>query len=126
MMSGCSKRSIFLACFAFIALLLMSGNAAVSAHARATMVLDGTAPYATAQADMSSANGQGGWQQADTHDDASGGCLLVDDHDIDDALVLPSSVHVWLDYYPSAAPLSAGASLYPVPVASLLRPPSLA
>jgi hypothetical protein len=126
MMSGCCKRSIFLVCFAFIALLWMSGHAAVSAPARATVLLDGTTPYATASADMHSASGQGGWQQADTNDDARGGCLLVDDHDVDDELVLPSSVHVWLNYFPSAAPMSAGASLYPISLASPLRPPSLA
>jgi hypothetical protein len=126
MLSGRCKHSFFLAFCAFVVLLMMGGSAAVSAHARTTALLHDTAQHTSVAAEAHSASGEGAWQEGAAHEDVGGECLLVDDHDIDDELVLPSPLHVWLDYCPSAAPLSAGISPYLVPVALLLRPPSLA
>jgi hypothetical protein len=110
----------------FIALLLMSGSAAISAHAHAVKWLHGVAQCSSMTSfDSLATSAHAGWQQATCDDDSNDGWLLVDDHDVDDELLQPSPVPVWLDYFPSVAPLSAGASPYPTPVTSPLRPPSL-
>jgi hypothetical protein len=125
MSSGCRKHSLLFTFCAFIALLLMSGSAAISAHARAVMLLHGVVPC-SASVDSQATSAHAGWQQASSSCDSSDDWLLVDDHDVDDGLLLPSPVHVLLDYFSSAAPLSRGASSYPAPVTSPLRPPNLA
>jgi hypothetical protein len=51
---------------------------------------------------------------------------LIDDNDTDDEPALPTPVRVSLNYFLSAAPLSASASPYPTPIAFVLRPPNLA
>jgi hypothetical protein len=122
MSSGFCKRSFFLLCCAFIALLLMSGGATGSAHTRATFLSQGKVQQTTAAPDLHAAIGQAGWH----HNSAGDGSGVIDDQNADDELVLPAAPPVWLDYSLSAAPLSAEASPYSVRATSLLRPPSLA
>lgn len=120
MLSGRRKHSFLLTFCAFIALLLMSASAALSAHARASILLQHAVTSVATDTHASVV-------QPSAADDSSGHAfMLADDNDLDDELVLPALVRVWLDYAPSAAPSDACVFLYPAPVASLLRPPSLA
>lgn len=120
MLSGRRKHSFLLTLCAFIALLLMSASALLSAHARTSTLLQHVVTPVAADTHASVV-------QASAADESpSHGFMLADDNDLDDELVLPAPVRVWLNYAPSAAPSGACAFLYPAPVASLLRPPSLA
>jgi hypothetical protein len=126
MSSGYRKRSLLLTLCTFITLLLMSGSAAISTHARTSALLHGMAQrtIAAVMIDTHTAGERTQWQQVPQDDSSGAGFVLVDD--VDDELVLPAPVRIALNYLPSLTPLGAIASFHPVPVASLLRPPSLA
>lgn len=123
MLSAHRKHSFLLTLCALIALVLMSGSVVPGAHAHAGNLLQGLQHAATSVVSDGHASIA---QPSDTDDSSGSRFMLVDDNDLDDELVLPSPVRVWLHHVPSAAPLSARASRYPAPVSSLLRPPSLA
>jgi hypothetical protein len=119
------KHSLLLLCCILITLLLMSGHAATNAHARVATLWQGAAQRSMVVIDTHVTGEQCSLQQTAAADDSSSGCLLADDHDADDVWLLPPSVQMRLDYFPSVAPISADTSAYPAPVTSPLRPPSL-
>jgi hypothetical protein len=125
MLSVRSFRSLLLTFYGLIALLLMSGSAVFTAHA-SIHALSSVAMQQPAVSSTTATDSVYGWQKISTDESSNDGVVLVDDGDIDDEPVLPSSFRMRLGYSRPDAPLRANASLYPVAAALLLRPPRIA
>ena len=98
--------------------LMMSGGSAIGVRAHVAELHDMTQSPATFVDTESQ-----GRQRIVARDYSCGVCVA--DDDFDEELLLPSPLRMTLAYFPSAAPLNAGVSLYSLSAAPLLQPPNL-